>query len=233
MAQITTNFWGVVVELDDAETRALVEGSNGATGGAGTIIGAACPVANIAAPVCALIVALVAGYIKAQAWLISRVNTGCGVYLTLPWAAIYAGQIYAVIPTTRPCQVGLPSPDWASQPAGQFGTNDPADVISYLIEHGAVAADIVEFVLTIGPNSSGWDKSIIMPDGGGNEWEIKATGGRGGTARNSLWAGQVHNGQQLRFNKPKELGIWRQVLSLGNLQNLQGGDRCTFTWLKD
>ena len=71
-----------------------------------------------------------------------------------------------------------------------------------------------------------------MPDGEGSEWEIKATGGHGGEARNGLWAHQVHNGQQLRFNKPKELGIWYTVATVGWLYDLRGGDRCTFTWLR-
>jgi hypothetical protein len=234
MAQATTNFWGIVIELDDAETKKLQQGAAGAGVGAGPIIAAACAAANIAAPIAALVGAAVLAYCGAQSWLISQVNTGCGVYLTLPWVAIWSGQIYAIIPTTRPCQPVLPGADWANQPAGQFGTNDPADVISYRIEHGAVAAEAVEFNLVIGSNSSGWDKSLFMPDGEGNEWEIKATGGRGASASNGIWAYQVHNGQQLRFHKPKEFQIiWRHVLSLGNLQYLQGGDRCTFTWLSD
>jgi len=29
------------------------------------------------------------------------------------------------------------------------------------------------------------------------------------------------------------LGVWTQVLSLGGLQYLVGGDRCTFIWLRD
>jgi hypothetical protein len=155
------------------------------------------------------------------------------VYLTLPWVAIYTGQVYAIVPTTRPCPCAGAGPDWATQPTGQLCTNDPADIVDYRIDHAAVGADVVEFVLVIGPNSSGWDKSLFMPDGEGSEWELKATGGHGGQASNGLWAHQVHNGQQLRFHKPKELGIWRQVLSLGGLQHLAGGDRCTFTWLRD
>ncbi|WP_125728027.1 hypothetical protein [Kibdelosporangium aridum] len=232
MAQVSANVWGIVVELDDAETKKVQEGTGNA-GAAGPVIATACAAANVAAPICAAVGAIIVAYFEAQSWLISQVNTGCGVYLTLPWVAIYSGQIYAVIPTTRPCSIPLPTLEWSQQSAGQFGTNDPADTIGYQIEHGAVSADVVEFVLVIGPNSSGWDKAVFMPDGEGSEWEIKATGGRGGQAANALWAHQVRNGQQLRFHKPKDLGIWRQVLSLGGLQYLVGGDRCTFTWLRD
>jgi hypothetical protein len=233
MASLTTNFWGVVLELDDAEAKAATENSTTAAGSVGPVAAAGCAATAIAAPVCAAIVAILTGYIKAQGWLIGQVNQGCGVYLTLPWAAIWTGQIYAVIPTTRPCPVALPSVDWALAGAGEFGTNDPADKIAFRVDHGLSAAEVVDFVLVIGPDSSGWDKSLFMPDGEGNEWEIKATGGRGGSAQNGLWAHQVMNGQQLRFHKPKELGLWRQVLVLGGLYNLRGGDRVTFTWLRD
>jgi hypothetical protein len=233
MASVTTNFWGVVVELDDAEVKTFQQGAAGAGGGIAAVITTACAATTIAAPICAAVAAIIAAYVAAMAWLIGAVNTGCGVYLTIPWPAVWTGQIYAIIPTTRPCDVPLPGPDWAAQPAGQFGTNDPWDTISYNINHGAVGVDVVEFVLVIGSQSSGWDKSLFMPDGEGSEWEIKATGGAGGSARNGLWAHQVQNGQQLRFHKPKELGIWHQVLALGGLYHLVGGDRCTFTWLKD
>ena len=116
MAQVSTNFWGVVVELDDEETKKVVERrSHGGGAGAGGIIPVACAATGIAAPICAAVVAGVAGYAAAMSWLIRQVNVGYGVYLTLPWVALWSGQIYAIIPTTRPSPAPGPiQPGWAA-----------------------------------------------------------------------------------------------------------------------
>lgn len=78
--------------------------------------------------------------------------------------------MYAIIPTTRPCRLPLPSPSWAAVDTGIFGTNDPFDQVQYRIDHGVVLAvqlpafppfipggfmELVELILVIGGSSSG------------------------------------------------------------------------------
>jgi hypothetical protein len=121
---------------------------------------------------------------------------------------------------------------WADLPSGFFRTRDDADQISFVVTHNAVDPEIVEFRLVIGHTASGWAKVIIMPDGGGSEWEIKAQR-TGASASNALWAGQVKNGQVLTFRKPKEFGIWHDVIEIGFLEDLDPGDRVTFIWQRD
>jgi len=117
-------------------------------------------------------------------------------------------------------------------PSGFFGTEDDADLIGYVVQKNAVPPQVVEFTLIIGNTSSGWAKAIIMPDGLGSQWEIRAQG-RGASATNGLWADQVHNGQVLTFRKPKFLGIWTDVIQIGFLGDLDPGDRVVFTWRRD
>ncbi|WP_141753696.1 MULTISPECIES: hypothetical protein [Streptomyces] len=83
-----------------------------------------------------------------------------------------------------------------------------------------------------GKTTSGWAKAIIMPDGLGSQWEIRAQG-RGASASNGLWAHQVQNGQVLTFRKPKMFGIWVDVIQIGFLGALDPGDRVVFTWRHD
>jgi len=134
------------------------------------------------------------------------------------------------IPTTRP-EIGL-GKGWGNIDHGELHTEDSADLIRYRIEHGAVSTDVVEFMLVIGNDSSGWEKSINMPDGEGNSWNIKV-GGRQNSAASGIWAPQVKNGQALTFSKPKEFGRWYNVLTQGYLEDLQAGDRVVFTWERD
>ncbi|MFF0738797.1 hypothetical protein ACFYVL_00160 [Streptomyces sp. NPDC004111] len=121
---------------------------------------------------------------------------------------------------------------WADLPNGTFATEDPADLIDYRVEKKAVSDAVVEFTLFIGHTSSGWAKAIIMPDGLGSQWEIRAQG-RGASASNGLWAHQVKHGQVLTFRKPKGFGIWHDVIQIGFLGALDPGDRVVFTWRHD
>jgi hypothetical protein len=121
---------------------------------------------------------------------------------------------------------------WANQPEGYFRTRDAADQLFFKVEHNAVQPEIVSFRLVIGHTASGWAKVIVMPDGGGSEWEIKAQH-TGGSAGSALWAQQVQNGQVLTFRKPKGFGFWHDVIEIGFLEDLDPGDRVTFIWLRD
>src|SRR5688572_26385976 len=83
-----------------------------------------------------------------------------------------------------------------------------------------------------GPPRAVGRKVIVMPDGVGSAWEIKAQG-RGGSASNGLWADQVKNGQVLTFRKPKGFGVWWNVIEIGFLGDLDPGDRAVFIWRRD
>jgi hypothetical protein len=230
VATVDFNLAGLVIILDHADATALVNAGPNIGAAVGGALTPALTAASVAAPLAAAITAAVIGYFKVQSALVAAVDRGNGVYLTLPWPAIYFGQIWLIIPTTRPA-IGLGA-GWALVNQGQFRTEDSADLVTYQVENGAVGADVVEFRLVIGNNSSGWAKVIIMPDGQGSRWEIKAEG-RGNSAQNGLWANQVNNGQSLTFRKPKAFGIWYSVVDIGYLNDLRGGDRVTFVWEQD
>jgi hypothetical protein len=232
MANVTTNEFGLVFEIEHSEVDAVIAAAGSGGAGLGTLLGSILAAAGVGGPITAMIVGAVAAHIAAEAWLIKRCDQGNGVYLTVPWVAVFTGQPHLIIPTTRPPVTPLPPPRWSDQDSGTFGTNDRADAIDYLIERGAVGADIVAFRLVVDPASSGWKKAIDMPDGEGNSWRIEAEG-HGGWGENSLWAHQPQNGQALIFLKAKFLGQLTAVLELGDLGGLRGGDRVTFTWKQD
>ena len=238
MANVFINGWGVGLELTTADVSALEEAIK--TGldlseKIKEVIKEALDAAKAAAPLAGLVMAVLTAYVAIEMAIIKAVDKGNGVYLTLPWPAIYFGQLYLIIPGTRPPSIPQPPLDWSNNALGSFGTNDIVDVINYVIEYNVAAADGVEFQLINGTdsnNSSGWKKILVMPDGQGSQWDLVAEG-RGSSAMNSLWASQVLNGQVLTFKKAKAFGVMTDVLQLGNLQNLVGGSRVTFTWSKD
>jgi len=49
----------------------------------------------------------------------------------------------------------------------------------------------------------------------------------------TIWADQVHNGQELVFHKAKFLGSRQVVYRVGDLGRLAPGSRVTFRWLSD
>jgi len=123
-------------------------------------------------------------------------------------------------------------PPGEARRTGSFVTSD-RDEIQYVIEPHAVSSDIVEFQLCLGPGLT-WEKRMNLPDGGGNSWDlIVRDNNRCDT--NSLWAGQVLNGQVLTFSKAKFLGnVWPiHQMALSDLGVLPGGTRVTFTWMKE
>lgn len=120
---------------------------------------------------------------------------------------------------------------WSQVDSGTLHTNDCVDSIEFTIEHGVVPADEVRFSLVLAGNVT-WKKSVNMPDGEGNDWNIVSEGANA-QSENGLWSHQVNNGQVLTFYKAKFLGAMTSVLTLGDLHNLRGGDRVTFRWAKD
>ena len=98
------------------------------------------------------------------------------------------------------------------------------DLINLTIEHQVVGGDAVEFALEAGPLITWW-KAILLP---GNRWIWTQD------ARNRDIAivprSELHG--DIQFGKAKFLGVHQGVYLLDSLEQLQGGDRVTFTWLK-
>lgn len=105
------------------------------------------------------------------------------------------------------------------------------DRIQAIITRDAVEPASVEFVLETAPAITWW-KGLRVPDGEGNSWLIE-TQDNTHRAAMTLWADQVHNGQELVFHKAKFLGSHRVVYRLGDLGRLAPGSRVTFRWLSD
>lgn len=196
----------------------------------------------------ALFVQVVSLYFRFESWLIKQVDFGFGVFLTVPWLAIYLDQWWCIIPTSRPrtgpvpieenstnTVVGQPQPvvpaTWSEGTTGILTTEDEVDLIQYKIDRGAIGTEAVEFVLKLGEGVT-WKKALNMPDGAGSSWDIVAEG-KDAEQRNGLWAGEEDRGQSLIFSKAKAGGFMWNVLTLGDIGGLNGGDRVTFTWTKD
>jgi len=123
-----------------------------------------------------------------------------------------------------------PGCSWNALLVGQPLPN--GDIIQATITPGAAPADEVRFDLETGPDVQWW-KGLRVPDGEGSSWLIQTDG----TQRHdsvSLWAHQVHQGQELIFYKAVGLGaVKRIVYRLGDLGRLAPGSRVTFKWWDD
>jgi hypothetical protein len=136
-----------------------------------------------------------------------------------------------VVRVAAPTQ-GLPI-DWVVRGSGQFETSDPVDLLEYQVVSNAVPQSVVEFRLESSKRCH-WGKTLVMPDGQGRSWPIHIDPSRGiFSASDSLWAGQVHNGQHLELWKAGFLGFEYHVLDIGDLGPIQPGSRVVFTWLRD
>src|SRR4029077_10238807 len=103
-------------------------------GGAGGVLATVLAAAHVAAGVIRLIIGIGESTITATWAGIEAADKGNGTYCTIPWPTIFAlGPI--IIPTTRPVVTPPPPANWATSANGSFGTDDPADKISYTIEH--------------------------------------------------------------------------------------------------
>jgi hypothetical protein len=112
------------------------------------------------------------------------------------------------------------------------------DVIEASVTLDAVPAGNVEFLLKSGPRVHSW-KGLRVPDGEDPEtsWLIETDGNKKSDSV-TLWAHQVHHGQQLIFHHwyAGVLGIGagkRVHYRLGDLGWILPGSRVTFTWLRD
>jgi hypothetical protein len=223
MPIVTQDWRGVIIELDDLETNRLLTAINplSGAGGAGGVTTALVQI-GVSATAAGIVGAALALHIAWEAAAINAMNQGNGVILTAPWAAPGV-----VIPATRfPSDI---NENWVSTQNGTF-VSSGGDRINYLVENGVEDQAVVIFRL-VNQTQSGWDKTFILRDGEGSQWEVPATVARFG--QEGLYREQVLNGQQITFRKPSFFGIWINVISVGGLAALQGGDRATFTWVQD
>lgn len=153
-------------------------------------------------------------------------DQGDGVVLSAPAALWLLGGGGIVIPSTRHKRE---IPDtWVTDRDGHFKTQG-GDVVQFHIDGGGDPEQVAFRLRAQCP--SGWAKALILRDGEGNEWWVRAD--QNAQGENGLWAGQVKNGQQISFWKPAFLGQWQPVFDIGNLDLLVGGDVVTFSWTND
>lgn len=144
----------------------------------------------------------------------------------------FIAMLFAVAAAAGPAAAEPPA-DWIERGSGCFSTWDRLDLICYEIRENAVPQEVVDFRLE-DINRRHWRKTIMMPDGEGNEWPIWVDASQGRTDDQSgIWAGQVHNGQRLRFYKAGGFGINVHVMYLGGLERLKPGTLVIFRWLRD
>jgi hypothetical protein len=226
MASITVNGAGVVVllehdEIEGARTGAIALGSS-----TGPIAAAAVGAGVLTAGVATLLAAVVGAYFGAQAFLITQVDRGCGVYLTIPWPALWFGQVYLIIPTTRPC---LTPGAWSTLDSGELRTEDPVDLLNFSVSRAAVDINRVQFEL-YQAQTSGWAKELWVPGGTPPYVRVEGTDA---SASVTLAASQISSLSAITFKKAKAFGIMTEVLNLGELGGLRPGDAVRFSWLRD
>lgn len=223
MPIVAQDWRGVVIELDNNETAALLNALNPLAGAGGSAATTAALVGiGVSATAAGIVGAALALHLIWEIAAIKAVNQGNGVILTAPWVAPGV-----VIPSTRfPPDI---NENWVAKLNGTF-VSAGGDRIDYRVENNVGDPAVVTFRM-VNSNQSGWDKSFILRDGQGSQWEVPSTVARAG--EESLWAAQVLNGQRIDFRKPSFAGFWITAFTVGGLASLQGGDRATFTWTQD
>ncbi len=88
---------GIVLTLNHDEAQTVANAEDGASAFLGLAAGLTAPAW---APV-STILGIVAAWLTVEKWLLGAVDQGNGVYLTLPWPAIWWGQWWIIIPTSR------------------------------------------------------------------------------------------------------------------------------------
>ena len=100
MAAIGVNWAGVVVTLTESETKSL-ETAEDVASSAAALIGAIAAVPTGCPPL-AIVGGVVGGYLQLDKALLGAIDEGNGIFLTLPWLAIYFWQLWLIIPTAVP-----------------------------------------------------------------------------------------------------------------------------------
>jgi hypothetical protein len=101
MIQFHTDFWGPKVELDHSATQTLLDAGDVALALNPMIAVVSGTIAPPLIPVIAIMATGIAAYISANRSIVATVDKGNGVWLTIPWPAIWWGQWWIIVPTTR------------------------------------------------------------------------------------------------------------------------------------
>lgn len=231
MVNVLVDKLRVVVELDHDETQKLING--GFPADLDGPIRGVLAAAGVAAATINVVAAGVVAYVAIERELIRRIDQGGGVLLTIPVPWLIPP---VVIPSPRDPRINTPNSDWATKDDGVF-VSPGSDVVAWRIERGAIDPGVAVFRLENRvpegwpPGTKAWDKAFILRDGLGGEWAVEA--GANSDAENGLYADQLTNGQSFTFRKPGLAGIWIDAFYIRGIENVEGGDRVTFTWVKD
>jgi hypothetical protein len=90
--------WGLVLELDEATTQKVIAGINISAG----VLAAAGSVASAFAAPVSVVAGVYSGFLAVYAGVISLVNNGNGIYLTLTWPQIAFITIALPVPIPTP-----------------------------------------------------------------------------------------------------------------------------------
>jgi hypothetical protein len=206
------------IDLTHEETDKLVVSLPTGAGAIGGILTAAgVPVFAVG-----IVAAAIAAHLAWELAAIKAADRGEGVTLTMN-AFLAIGMI--VIPSNRIVERW---DGWSAVDDFSLRSADGDEIVSKITHNGDPAT--VTFRLN-NQAPSGWDKAFHLYDGTGADW-IRYARPHAQT-EDGLWAGQVHNGQPFTFMKPKMFGVWREVLSIRQLERLRPGSVVTFTWVRD
>jgi hypothetical protein len=106
MATVGVNWAGIVVTLDESETKSLETADNVVAAAVALISQAAIPVGG---PAASIIGGVLGAYFKLQNTVVSAVDKGFGVYLTMPWP-VFALGIFGPIGSTAILLLIIPTP---------------------------------------------------------------------------------------------------------------------------
>lgn len=95
------NWAGAVLTLSHKLTQDVIQTANDVTAIKDIILDVAKGVGQVISPQISIAITVAAGYIDLQKTLIKIMDKGNGVYLTLPYPAIYLQQWFLIIPTSR------------------------------------------------------------------------------------------------------------------------------------
>jgi hypothetical protein len=177
-------------------------------------------IANFAAGV---VVAALSAHSAWESAAIAAADKGDGVILTQPLFPV-GGLI--LIPSTRHSTDG--NAGWSSRLDSELKSPE-GDEITVHVERGAIPPDAVRFWVH-NRTTKCWNKALAVFSGGGGRTWIEAQGC--GDAQDGLYTNELAYGR-VEFWKPKELGIWREIFAIQELDKLQGGDVVHFTWTVD
>ena len=93
MASFGFNWAGAVVELEHSEVQTVVDATD--------VAAAAADVVDNIPGIPGALAAVLKLYLALQKWLIQQVDVGNGIFLTLPYPAIWFQQWWIIVPTSR------------------------------------------------------------------------------------------------------------------------------------